>query len=78
MTPHALRIEDRPGGRASRIEDRLENPQHPRKTYRFFEDDSVFRNRAIDFSAKMSGNLGFGRNLSLPNCPGLPFLLEAR
>ena len=72
--PPELRIA--PTVQTLRIGDRLEKPQHPRKTYRFFEDDSVFRNRAIDFSAKMSGNLGFGRNPSVSNCPGLPFLLE--
>ena len=32
--------------------------------------------RALDFTAKMSGNLGFGRNPNVSNCPGLPFLLE--
>ena len=72
--PPELRIagQSRPSelGIASKNPSILEKPMGFSRMTRFFVI------RVIDFSAKMSGNLGFGRNPSLSNCPGLPFLLE--
>ena len=90
VTPQAPRIEDRPGGRASGIEDRGDSPalqnwgSPPSKKRSILEKPTGFWRTtrffvigAIDFGGSLSGNLGFRRNPSLSNCPGLLCLLVA-